>query len=150
MENNKLYNFWWTIVLLVLIIIILSSILYTTRASEEKPSILIFMEFSGTLLSIVLSVFAIAYSFTSMNQSSRQWNDVEKATKQIESNTTQIFNNNNNLLLLVYVLSNTIHHMDGMIGSNYQSQSSIQNIKKLESNNSLQNDISGNNEKQKE
>lgn len=143
-KNNK--NFWWTIALLVIVIVVLLAFLFTTRVSEERPSILLFMEFSGTLLSIVLSVFAIAYSHTSMTESNRQWSYVDKATKQIETNTNQIFNNNNNLLLLVYELSNTIHHMDGMMGSNYQRQSSIESIRKLESNNVLpQNNISGNN-----
>lgn len=138
-KNN---NFWWTIAALVLLIIVLLSILFTTRASEEKPSILLFMEFSGTLLSVVLSVFAIAYSYTSMTESNRQWSNVDKATKLIEANTKQIFNNNNTLLLIVHELSNTVHHLGGMMGSNYQNQSTIENIKNLESNNILlQNDV---------
>lgn len=134
MSKYKINNFWWTIGILIALIIVLLSILFTTKEIDEKSSILTFLEFSGTLLSVVLSIFAIAYSYTSMTQSNRQWNNVSQATKSIETNTKRIIENNANLLLLVHEMSNTVHHLDRMMGPNDQIQIPISNLKDLEGN----------------
>lgn len=134
MSKHKNINFWWTIGVLIALIIVLLSILFTTKEIEEKPSILMFLEFSGTLLSVVLSIFAIAYSYTSMIQSNHQWNHVSQATKSIETNTKLIIENNTNLLALVHEMSTTVHHLDRMMGPNNQIQIPLSNFKSLEGN----------------
>ena len=105
-------HFWWTLSLMVIIIIILLSLLLTNRLNCDSR-IMTFLSFTSTLLSIVLSVFAVMYSFFSMQDASRQWKNVDKAVKVIEAYTNIINGNNQQLLEQVISINRNIGSIQG-------------------------------------
>lgn len=109
---TTIVHFWWTLSLMVIIIIILLSLLLTNLLNCDSR-IMTFLSFTSTLLSIVLSVFAVMYSFFSMQDASRQWRNVDKAVKVIEAYTNTINNNNQQLLDQVISINRNIGSMQG-------------------------------------
>ncbi|MBQ8462494.1 MAG: hypothetical protein IJ544_00045 [Prevotella sp.] len=85
-KGTSLAHYWWVICSLIVIIVILAALLCTNIQMFEHR-IMTFLSFTATLLSIVLSIFAIMYSFYSMKESSQQWNAVKTAVKSIETYT---------------------------------------------------------------
>lgn len=85
-RNTVSVHFWWVIVVLLAVLIIQTALLCTDIQVFENR-IMTFLSFTATLLSIVLSTFAIMYSFYSMQEASRQWSDVTKAVTTIHNYT---------------------------------------------------------------
>ena len=77
-----------------------------------------YLSFASTLLSIVLSIFAIMYSFYSMQDASRKWNDVDKAVESIRNYTDNIQSNNQQLLDQVISINKNVSHMQGAYEGN--------------------------------
>ncbi|MDE6379473.1 MAG: hypothetical protein K2L11_03300 [Muribaculaceae bacterium] len=88
-HKRLVINITWIICLLVLAIIGLSSIIccgYITNADTIK----IFIEYSATLLSITLSIFAIAFTYTSNNSMQHQFDKIDNAARVIVESSNSL------------------------------------------------------------
>lgn len=121
--SSSTINFLWTVCLMAFIIVILLALL-STDILQCDGRIMTFLSFTSTLLSIVLSIFAVMYSFYSMQDASSQWKSVDKAVSNIKIYTETINSNNKQLL-------------DQVISIN-------KNIGSIQSNSSLNNNIPSN------
>ena len=101
--------------LMVIVIVCLIGVIYCNQVIESK-TIQKYVEFSATLLSIVLSIFAIFYSYFSALEASRQWGDINTAVRVMERTTSTIETNNETLLATVIA----IHGEVSALGSNTQ------------------------------
>ncbi|MBR1447253.1 MAG: hypothetical protein IJ588_00710 [Prevotella sp.] len=115
-KKTHLAHFWWVICLLLLIIVILAALLCTNIQMFEHR-IMTFLSFTATLLSIVLSIFAIMYSFYSMKESSQQWNAVKTAVKSIEAYTDILSKSTQQLVEQVIKINRDLGSMQGMMGA---------------------------------
>lgn len=104
---------WWVIVLMGLTIIALISFIYCDKVLQGKD-ILNYVEFAATLLSIVLSIFAILYSYFSALEASRQWGEINKAVSVMEKTTETIEKNNETLLATVIAIHGEVNAMTGV------------------------------------
>ena len=75
--------------------------------------IISYLEFAATLLSIVLSIFAIFYSYFSALEASRQWGDVSTAVKIIENTTATIESNNQMMLATMIAIHGEVNSLGG-------------------------------------
>lgn len=135
MNTNSL-NYKWIIALLSVIVILLISLLYILWDSPKSEDVLKYLEFFGTLLSILLSIFAIIYSFTSMIESNRQWGHISAATEVIQQNTEQTRSSYKQLLKFVNELHIKVSHIDGVIAaSNFVNNTSLKKYQEINNNN---------------
>jgi len=104
---------WWVIVLMGLTIIALITYIYTDKVLEGSD-ILKYVEFAATLLSIVLSLFAISYSYFSALEASRQWGDINTAVSVMGKTTETIEKNNETLLATVIAIHGEVNAMTGV------------------------------------
>lgn len=104
---------WWVIVLMGLTIIALISFIYCDKVLQGSE-ILKYVEFAATLLSIVLSIFAILYSYFSALEASRQWGEINKAVSVMEKTTETIEKNNETLLATVIAIHGEVNAMTGV------------------------------------
>ena len=104
---------WWVIVLMGLTIIALISFIYCDKVLHGSE-ILKYVEFAATLLSIVLSIFAILYSYFSALEASRQWGDINTAVSVMEKTTETIEKNNETLLATVIAIHGEVNAMTGV------------------------------------
>ena len=104
---------WWVIVLMGLTIIALISYIYCDKVLQGSE-ILKYVEFAATLLSIVLSIFAILYSYFSALEASRQWGDINTAVSVMEKTTETIEKNNETLLATVIAIHGEVNAMTGV------------------------------------
>jgi hypothetical protein len=106
-------HFWWVISVMAMLIIILSSLLYFQVALCEGM-IMKLMSFASTLLSIVLSVFAVMYSYYSMQDASRNWGNVSNMLKTIEAYTNNINSFNRQLVDQLIQINRNIGNIQGV------------------------------------
>lgn len=107
---------WWVIVLMALTIVALISFIYCNKVLQGSD-ILKYIEFAATLLSIVLSIFAILYSYFSALEASRQWGEINKAVSVMEKTTETIEKNNETLLATVIAIHGEVNAMTGVSGN---------------------------------
>ena len=105
-------HFWWVISIMAILIIILSSLLYSQLAICEGE-IMKLMSFASTLLSIVLSVFAVMYSYYSMQDASRSWGNVSNMLNTIEAYTNNINSFNRQLVDQLIQINRNIGNIQG-------------------------------------
>lgn len=111
--SRKHVIMWWVIVLMGLSIVSLISFIYCDKILQGTD-ILKFIEFAATLLSIVLSIFAILYSYFSALEASRQWGDINTAVSVMEKTTEAIEKNNETLLATVIAIHGEVNAMTGV------------------------------------
>lgn len=104
---------WWVIVLMGLTIIALVTYIYSAKVLQGS-AILKYVEFAATLLSIVLSIFAILYSYFSALEASRQWGDINTAVSVMEKTTETMEKNNETLLATVIAIHGEVNAMTGV------------------------------------
>ncbi|MBR1447674.1 MAG: hypothetical protein IJ588_02865 [Prevotella sp.] len=130
-ERTSLAHFWWVICILLLVIVILSALLCTNIQMFEHR-IMTFLSFTATLLSIVLSIFAIMYSFYSMKESSQQWNAVKTAVKSIENYTSILSRSTEQMVDQVIMINRDLGSMQEKISTSSEisndSPKSIENV----------------------
>lgn len=94
-ENSKtnhrvmITNITWIISILVLIIIALGSVILC-KFIPKAETIKIFIEYAATLLSITLSIFAIAFTYTSNNSVQRQFDKIDTASDVIKTSSQSL------------------------------------------------------------
>lgn len=98
-QNKTRTNFWWSIGILAFLVIA-SVCVIILRVDLCELRIMRYLSFLATIMSIVLSVFSIAFSYYSMTSSSEQWGHARNAITEIETlsnvmtkNNTQLFQN---------------------------------------------------------
>lgn len=104
---------WWVIVIMGLTIIALISFIYCDQKLQGSD-IVKYVEFAATLLSIVLSIFAILYSYFSALEASRQWGEINTAVSVMEKTTETIEKNNETLLATVIAIHGEVNAMTGV------------------------------------
>lgn len=88
-KNSISPHIIWVISILVVIIILLTAgILCNNVCCAE--SIKVYIEYSATLLSITLSIFAIAFTYTSNNTIQRQFDKIDFASRNIEKSADSL------------------------------------------------------------
>lgn len=75
-------NITWIICLLVIVIISLISEIFC-KILTNADTLKVFIEYSATLLSITLSIFAIAFTYTSNNSVQHQFDKIDNASRII-------------------------------------------------------------------
>lgn len=83
-------NIVWTIIILSLIIIALFVFILSKRVLCANQ-IKIFIEYAATLLSITLSIFAIAFTYTSNNTIQRQFDKIDYASRKIIESSNSLY-----------------------------------------------------------
>lgn len=101
---------WWVMVLMGLTIIALISFVFCNKVLKGSD-IIRYVEFAATLLSIVLSIFAILYSYFSALEASRQWGEINTAVSVMEKTTETIEKNNETLLATVIAIHGEVNAM---------------------------------------
>ena len=114
---------WWVICIMSVVILALLGLVYVVKMEDTENKIINYVSFVSTLLSIVLSVFAIIYSYTSALEASRQWADVNKAVEVIKESTQNIKENNQTLLQTVISIKGDVKAIgNNSIASNKQNK----------------------------
>lgn len=75
-------HFWWIIAIAIVIIVFLLA-WALSKGVFNGEKIKTFITDAGLLLSITLSIFAIAYTYTSNNNTSRQFEKINNAAERI-------------------------------------------------------------------
>ena len=121
--NHISLHMWWVICIMSVVILALLGLVYVVKMEDTENKIINYVSFVSTLLSIVLSVFAIIYSYTSALEASRQWADVNKAVEVIKESTQNIKENNQTLLQTVISIKGDVKAIgNNSIASNKQNK----------------------------
>lgn len=103
LRNNTLYNTKgaklriskfnpntvWVIVLMSFVIVLLLGFIFSER-TVNADSIKVFIDYAATLLSITLSIFAIAFTYTSNNSTQRQFDKIDYASMKIVDSANKL------------------------------------------------------------
>lgn len=116
-ESHTSVHFWWVVVIMTVVIITLLALLCTDIIECDR-SIRAFLSFTATILSIVLSVFAIMYSYYSMIEAARQWHDVDKAVCVINASIETISNTILEQLKQIIDINRNLGSMQGKFEEN--------------------------------
>ena len=122
----------WTIGVLMLIIIGLVTVVVNFQVIGKETIINVASLFS-TLLSIVLSLIAIYYSFSTSKSTERQLNEVSACVTKMEEITNGIKNQINMIMSTVIRINATVKSTDNMI-QNQRRNFSNKSIKSKDSN----------------
>lgn len=97
-KNQQIIHMWWTIAVLAVISVAFCVFVFINKVLCGK-TIYDFVTFFSSLLSIILSIFAILYSYISTVETSRYWSNttndmktITEATKNINDSTKQLLN----------------------------------------------------------
>ena len=140
--RKKFIHMWWVIGLLVVLLII-SLCLGIYERVVCANTIIDLVSFISSMLSIVLSVFAIFYSYFTSIESSQQWGDIKTCVKETKESTNSIKENNRQLLYTMIQISGTVKSTESLLKSSSSTtvtnQTSIENLDSLKkvSNSSL-------------
>ena len=137
----------WIIGILLLIIIGLVTVIFNFQVICKETIINVASLFS-TLLSIVLSLIAIYYSFSTSKSTERQLNEVSGCVTKMEEITNGIKNQINMIMNTVIRINATVKSTDNLIQNqkiNFSNQSLRQRDSKIKSN-ILRNELINNNQ----
>ena len=137
----------WIIGILLLIIIGLVTFIVNFQVIGKETIINVASLFS-TLLSIVLSLIAIYYSFSTSKSTERQLNEVSGCVTKMEEITNGIKNQINMIMNTVIRINATVKSTDNLIQNqkiNFSNQSLRQRDSKIKSN-ILRNELINNNQ----
>ena len=126
----------WIIGVLLLIIIGLITVIVNFQVIDKETIINVASLFS-TLLSIVLSLIAIYYSFSTSKSTERQLNEVSGCVTKMEEITNGIKNQINMIMNTVIRINATVKSTDNLIQNqkiNFSNQSLRQRDSKIKSN----------------
>lgn len=141
-NNSASPHFWWLISILGIAIIALVSYILTDKVlSSDK--IMEYISFASVILSIILSVFAILYTYTSNVQIQQQFEKINTAANNItvvSDNLTKTENKlNENLATIINRLKSIDDRQEIMSGQvknlNTKLNSNDSNITNVPSNN---------------
>ena len=119
MEANKTSpqrvstNIIWVLVILSMVIILLVAYVLLDRVSCAER-IVRYLSYTSTLLSIILSVFAILFSYFSSNQLDKQINDINVAVKEITTTNNQLSQSNQTLVTTLISMHEKLGHIEAI------------------------------------
>lgn len=117
LQNKINPNIVWTIVVLAIAIVALvSSILLNWVYCADK--ILKYLSFASTLLSILLSVFAILFSYISSSKLDGQIADINKAVELIKNSNDQLSLSNQLLVQTLFSMHEKLGQIEARQGDN--------------------------------
>ncbi|WP_152568297.1 hypothetical protein [Porphyromonas sp. COT-290 OH3588] len=96
-SSTKSPHFWWIVGIETLLIVLLVSFIcvhyieYENKIDGDK--LLSYISYASTLLSVILSIFAIQYTYYSLESTRNQLNDINAVSKQ----TQKVLGNINSL-----------------------------------------------------
>ena len=82
-------NITWIVCLLVCIVLILLAEIFC-KIITNADTIKVFIEYAATLLSITLSIFAIAFTYTSNNSMQHQFDKIDNSSRVILESSTSL------------------------------------------------------------
>jgi hypothetical protein len=122
---------WWTIsVLVIVILFLIAYVLINQVVGYRKIGDL--LSIIATVLSILLSIFAIIYSYITAVETTRQWSDISGAVKEIKEANSSTRSSIQMMLAVMTNIHGKVSAIDArQSGSPKQEQSSI-DIKQFE------------------
>ena len=129
--EKRFIHMWWVIGLLV-VLLITSIGLGIYRKVVDANVVIDLISFISSLLSIVLSVFAIFYSYFTSIESSQQWGDIKTCVKEMKESTNSIKDNNQQLLSTMIQISGIVKSTESLLkNSSLNSDSNKASIENL-------------------
>lgn len=133
-RNMTLYRWkfnttWGAIVALLLASGFGSFVLHEISSNDVIMAISNF----ATILSIILSISSIAYSYSTSHDTARQFAEIDKTVARMKENNEEIMRNNSSMQELVFEISKEVHsiHENGFYKRNIDSKAN--NDKELSS-----------------
>lgn len=116
--NKKNPNLIWIISSLCLIIILLVATLLLDKVLCAER-IVKYLSYTSTLLSIVLSIFAILFSYYSSIKLDQQITSINAAVEVIKATNNQIGQSNQTLVSTLFAMHEKLGHLEAnQLGSN--------------------------------
>ncbi len=127
----KTIHMWWTIsVMVIVILFLIAFILIDGVVGYRKIGDL--LSIVATVLSILLSIFAIIYSYITAVETTRQWSDISGAVKEIKEANSSTHSSIQIMLGIMTNIHGKVSAIDArQSGTPKQEQSTI-NIKQFE------------------
>lgn len=127
----KTIHMWWTIsVLVIVILFLIAYVLINQVVGYRKIGDL--LSIIATVLSILLSIFAIIYSYITAVETTRQWSDISGAVKEIKEANSSTRSSIQMMLAVMTNIHGKVSAIDArQSGPPKQEQSSI-DIKQFE------------------
>lgn len=125
-NERKLLNYRWITFIIVIVLIFVVGAYFIKRITNGE-TLFEFISVTSAILSIVLSIFAILYSYNSMIESSRQWAEINKYVSNIKEINESIQRSNRQIV-------QTIFDIKGQVSSiaAHQSHNNVENALKIE------------------
>lgn len=108
-EKKQNYNLYWIIGILVLCLIILSYFAFFNDISIAESEIIKFITYTSSLLSIVLSCFAIIYAYLTSFDTSNKLSSMDSKLQSIDTMSSNINQSYDSLHHLVQKLNDYIY-----------------------------------------
>lgn len=108
---TKSPHFWWIICLLTTIIIGLVSFIITNRITDSVE-LMEYISVFSVILSIILSIFAIQYTYHSNNEVHQQFEKINSAAENITGTSANLITSNANLNQNIEHVLNRIESID--------------------------------------
>lgn len=124
----KVVHLKWTIFLLCLVIGILIIIGCCYLDNCNQP-IVHYLSIAATIMSIILSIFSIAFSYYSLTSSATQWSHMNAAIVEMKEANRNINNNNQALLSHVITITRNIGALQVQIPNLAAPERSFNNTK---------------------
>ena len=102
-DSPKSPHFWWIISVLVVIIIILSVVILTNRVLDGE-GVVVFISNFALLLSIILSILAIGFTYTSNVHIQGQFDKINNAATNVNDSAHQMEKTANDIVNRIEVV----------------------------------------------
>lgn len=101
-------NIIWGIVVVILLLCAFGSFLLQKISSND---VVMAVTNFATILSIILSISSIAYSYSTSHDTARQFAEIDKTVAQMKENNEEIKRHNTDMLNFVIEISKEVHTM---------------------------------------
>lgn len=112
LKNYKNSNIYWIIGLLVICLIITSYFAFFSDKDFAESEMIKFITYTSSLLSIVLSCFAIVYAYLTSFDMSNRLSSMDSTLKSIDTMSSNLNSSHESLRQLVEKLSRDIYQID--------------------------------------
>ena len=102
-DSPKSPHFWWIVSVLVVILIILSVIILTNRVIDGE-GVIVFISNFALLLSIILSILAIGFTYTSNIQIQGQFDKINNAATNVNDSAHKMEKTANDIVNRIEVV----------------------------------------------
>lgn len=111
-EKMKIYRWKCNAVWIALLVVLLFSAFGSfVLLNIDGDTVVIAITNFSTVLSIILSISSIAYSYSTSHDTARQFAEIDKTVARMEENNEEMKNNNSQMLNLVFTISKEVHSL---------------------------------------